>query len=201
MLSRSRYRELINSNSFIEFFGVDKDDEVFSTKERKEIVYASCNMFAHGDYYGDSVNQSNYRILEKRGNCRRIFDVYSFEQMLLPVTGKDFQQSLEYLKAVEDYPVLDEDDLTALESELYQEAWESYGIDDFLKEMIKKFSPSGEYTMNDFCDPQDLFERLIMSGEYCVFETGANASICIKTAIAQSEQCDWEELIEKYLIE
>lgn len=72
--------------------------------------------------------------------------------------------------ALENYPVLDENDLSEREHAEYIESWERWGYRDFTESLKKRFglSPDTEYAMRDIDADKllELYEGAVPSGDY-----------------------------------
>lgn len=86
-----------------------------------------------------------------------------FEIIIIDPKAEDIVSRAEEMEgALENYPVLDEDDLSKREYEAYREAWDSWGRNDFLRAMQHEFSnqfigstPHG-YSLDEIDDGFDL---------------------------------------------
>lgn len=85
---------------------------------------------------------------------------------------------------LENYPVLDEEALSNLEWEEYNEAWESYGATEFCEALQNKFSlfSKSEQTLLEWEGLRDWYESLISSGEYYIPES-SGVSLNIRSAV------------------
>jgi len=86
---------------------------------------------------------------------------------------------------LEDYPVLDEDDLTRREWEDYAAGWQDYGAEEFargLKSEIGLSDLAADYLADHPAELQEYFEACIPSGEYYIPE-GSGVSLNIRSAL------------------
>jgi len=87
----------------------------------------------------------------------------------------------ELAERLADYPVLDEEDLSRLESEAYYECWEQFAREDFVTELRRKFS--GYYRCNEITEEASseqlltFFESLIPSGDYYDPDSGCSPRV------------------------
>lgn len=131
------------------------------------------------DYNGGSVNESNYRVL-----CEMLEEAHPDGSQ--PVVwartsgghgtygvvvryGDLDEGPREAIDALEDYPLMDEEDHSRLEMEQQDEAWENWAEDDFIKECAKHLG----------VDPYELKEQAEAAGVswYAIFHQateGAN---------------------------
>ncbi len=77
--------------------------------------------------------------------------------------------------ALENYPVLDDEDFSRREWEEYESGWEDYGRKDFIRQLEKEFDlPSVAVDIIDNAPSEDLrefFESGVRSGEYYIGES------------------------------
>lgn len=104
-----------------------------------------------------------------------------FEIILIdPADATAVQTATEMESALEDYPVLNEEDLSNREYEAYLESWESYGNSDFLRLLVKYQGLSDEAEDALYYVPSDTmreyFESLVPSGDYSAGEDGVSGS-------------------------
>jgi hypothetical protein len=90
-----------------------------------------------GDYGGAVHYRSNANVLLKEFSspqCRELYGSYGSHGMAIDPRYLS-EELLENLQSLESYPVLDEDDLSHLEMELQNEAWESWASSDFSRKL------------------------------------------------------------------
>jgi hypothetical protein len=105
------------------------------------------------DYSGSAVDRSNYRSLLRDFPAAfvDVYGGYDTSQLMLPVSYRDADDYLiGKLRKLADYPLYDDDDHSALEMEVAQEAWESYLDSDVPRALIET-SESPE-AMEDMLD-------------------------------------------------
>lgn len=199
MISDNRYTQLTNLPLPLEFYGLDVYGEVIRVRKQKEICYVSCDLLAHGDYYGSTIEISNcqhlmgsveadtYRLIEKRCN---------YEQVLLPLTGKHFKATLQVLTDLSEYSSLNDDLLSSIENDYYWGGWEDYGHDEFIKAVSAKFHLYLDASDIDENLSITVYESLLPSREYCLFEQGGHPSFIshIDFALENATETIVEEL-------
>lgn len=92
-----------------------------------------------GDYVGSDYNRSNYRSL-LRDYPDAFVDVtghYGSSTLFLPLDAEIPVDLVEGLEGLLDYPIWDESDHSDLTMELEQEAWDSWGRDDWKREITR----------------------------------------------------------------
>lgn len=119
----------------------------------------------HGDYDGGDVQRSNHRVLSKRAEEFGLYSIIgshgyealAYDATLGPVPSSD--ELCEILDGLETYALIDDDDHSALESELEHEAWEEDGRDDFKRELtgvLDALDPGHEHDLGDGPEHDDL---------------------------------------------
>jgi hypothetical protein len=110
--------------------------------EPKQFYYLP-KVLSFGDYDNScQVERSNVRVFLERFKGHK--DIlhrtggYGSEFIAIDITTTD-TEILETLAALSEYPVMDEEDMSNMEQEMINEAWQSYGQDDFLRALYKKF--------------------------------------------------------------
>jgi hypothetical protein len=110
-----------------------------------------------GDYYGAPHTASNARVLLQEFSSpelRECIGGYGARSVAIDPRYLS-EELLESLQSLENYPVLNEDDCSALELELQQEAWESWAQRDFSRALEKRLS--------SVLDNEDLAEETMES--------------------------------------
>ena len=105
-----------------------------------------------GSDYCDSgsVEVSNHRVfLERYGKLPNVYDVYGgYGTFAVAIRRDSVTPEMQAdLDALDDYPLLDEDDHSEVEMEAEQESWESYARADFAQELVKK-TASGRFKVS-----------------------------------------------------
>lgn len=118
-------------------------------------------MTAWGDYVGDSVTRSNHRTLleDYPDTFVHLRGAYGYEALALPMLAVIPTALADALREVHDeYPLYDESDLSALESELEDDDWACYVRDDF-RSAILEASGDDEDDLGIGLDDESLLER------------------------------------------
>lgn len=99
-----------------------------------------------------------------------------FELILVDPTDTARVEILSSLReSLENYPVLDDEDFSRREWEDYEEGWESYGREDFIEMLAKRFDLSDRAV--DVLDNapsealREFFQEGVSSGEYYIGES------------------------------
>ena len=108
--------------------------------------YIMPDLLTGSDYSGTTVEKANYRAFVKRYNSgvSRLSGGYNTFAVVISISWllenpDEADDILNTLEALDDYPVVDEDELTLYEVELIQEGWESWARHDYLRGLDRKF--------------------------------------------------------------
>lgn len=111
----------------------------------RPLAIIRCTEFS--DYSGSDVERSNYRVILNDGSDSKLrpgmiqiigqngYQALAYDATLGPVPGDE--ELYEMLCGVSEYPLIDEDDHSELESDLESEAWVSHGLDDFKRAIVE----------------------------------------------------------------
>lgn len=95
------------------------------------------------DYSGSLVEKSNHRVmLERYGDLPGVWDVYGGHgtfAVVVALRQKDKDLWEDVRSMVDDYPLLDEEELSELEREDQDSQWESWVRSDFAREVSKQY--------------------------------------------------------------
>jgi len=120
-----------------------------------------------GDYCGAPHTASNMRVLLEEFSgpeLRSCSGGYGAQSVAIDPRYLS-EALLENLQSLENYPVLDEDDCSALELELQQEAWESWAQRDFSRALEKRLSSA----LEDEDVAEETIESLSPDSLYALF--------------------------------
>jgi hypothetical protein len=157
------------------------------------------------DYSGNDLEVSNHRVfLEMFGSVDGVHDVYggygTFAVAIRLSTLADNEEIRECLSALENYPVIDEDDMSEVEQEAQNEAWKSWLASDFAKALRQKFDNKKnglnlEDIESESNEMRSLFyEAAEHANEYFINETGNSAWIDIEKIIKEVTEEDLASL-------
>jgi hypothetical protein len=136
----------INPNQFHSLSYGDFE-EVTGTPANLSEVYIIPEVTSGGDYDNSgAIERSNHRTLLKRfKKVTGVHDLYGGYGTFAIAIRADVAESNEEIKEVldglENYPVIDGEDLSSLEDELYNEAWDQWVGNEVKKELIKVLDP------------------------------------------------------------
>lgn len=167
------------------FKTVEKYEKDRVEREPEKHVLISDYLIFSG-YTGSDVERSNVRVFFKEHGDKpgvyRVYGGYGTDGIAIRLDVAD-EGILEDLERLEDYPMLDEDDVGAVSLELADEAAESYGYGDFEREINKQF---GVTIIEDSKSQKlrDLFWQATQDlPEGFVVETGGNVHFDIERMV------------------
>jgi hypothetical protein len=137
------------------------------------------------DYSGCSVERSNYNTIEKefgeRDDVFTLYDGYGTYAIAI-LASCDCKELAETIESLHDYPVIDEDDLRELETELKYEAWDNWAREEFNRTICKRFN--FDKLEIDNGDLYDLFYSAKEdANEYWEIESGCEAYIRLNNVV------------------
>lgn len=160
------------------------------------------------DYSGCMVERANSRYLEEKfsfvtldlsGFFGTVYTVIRNRDVLDAILHEDFTDFMEEIDSLSDYPCLDDDLLSEMETEAETKAWEDWGESDFAEEIERAHRPQLEADIASGIQPASLLEPLDLlsqdnliplflalcetSGRYWQIETGGNAWIDLKKLV------------------
>ena len=133
-------------------------------------VYFYVPCASGSDYSGSTVEKCNYNVFtETYGkDCEWVFSAhggYNTYAAVVGLTGlltcdeDTADEVLNVLAGLEDYPLIDEEALSTLESEESDSAWESWGAHDFGRAVEKKFADVADLELPSGDDLRTFFEE------------------------------------------
>jgi hypothetical protein len=154
---------------------------------------------SHSDYSGCAVERSNERVMLANPQiAQHVIQVTgSYGYSALAYLGTEPPQSIrDALAALDNYPILDDDDHSALEVELESEAWGDCGRKDFRKALqilLDELDPDFEHDVSETSERAACCDAAIdqlwyagcdaynvNGGSGCLIETGAIVHFYIK---------------------
>lgn len=102
------------------------------------------DLLSGSDYSGDSVTASNYRVfIEQFGELPGVHRLYgghgTYGVAIEPSAYFRSSDMQDALRQLDRYPVLDDEDMSMLESEWEDEAWSNWAESDFRRAVEKRF--------------------------------------------------------------
>jgi len=195
-----------DSESYECFKGIDLDkaEEIENLKE----LYLIPNLMIGSDYSGCAVTKSNYRsfLREFKGDdddddnanfkeangVLSLYGGYSTYAVAIRLDVlKDNEEMQECLNALEDYPLMDENDLSELEMELQDESWEGCYEHDFKNEIEDGLGIDdvAEIGLDNSDKVYELFNYLAeKNNEYWIIEEGCNAYIDLERVMENFDE-------------
>lgn len=181
-------------------------EEVENLKE----LYLVPALMTGSDYSGCAVEKSNHRVFleEFKGididgddsddknfkEANGVINLYgghgTYAVAIRLDVLKDNEEMQECLKALEDYPLINEDDLSYLEMELQNESWEGCYKADFKTAIEEHLGIDDVEEINlDEDKTYDLFNYLMeYNNEYWEIETGCNAYINLERVMENFDE-------------
>ena len=160
------------------------------TDEEKKKLYVVPKLLGYGDYDSScAAERSNYRVfLEKFGKVDGVHELHDYMGSTSIAIRVDVAEGNEEIKDIldglEQYPVIDVDDQSNMEQEMFIEAWKDWVRSDACRAVVKLldgFFDDPETTVDD-TDETALWEMFTDAssdvGEY--FEVQAGGSVWIR---------------------
>lgn len=153
-------------------------------------------LMSGSDYSGSSIERANYAaFLEQFKDVKGVYETYGGHGTygVVILASVDNKEIADTLRALADYPVVDEEKLSEIELELQNEAWENWAKSEFIRELERVFNLDDlEIDAHDKWD--EMIHQLMDSGKAeWIHETGGDAWIDVKR-LAQA--VEWEDLRE-----
>lgn len=148
------------------------------------------------DYSGCDVERSNNRLFlemlqESEGTTfLETSSGYGTTDILVRLDTTD-DEVLDTLLALENYPAIDDEDVSRVEMELFDESWESWIASDLRKGIAKRFG--GRVDLDEMPDEdlQELYRKLAdRANVYPEVETGGSVYVDLDRIIAKVERSD-----------
>lgn len=151
------------------------------------------NYFGYSDYSGCALERSNLRVfMDEFGDKPGVFKYYGghgTEGLALTQEALDDPEIKELLEGLENYPVISEEDWSAVEMELSDESWDNYGRQDFKAEMRDRLKSLGNIEVDDDLDDA-AYDKLWWkacergNGEPYIIETGGSVWFYIEKTLS-----------------
>lgn len=131
-------------------------------------IFLMCRYFGYSDYDNSCmVERSNFKIfMEEYRSLDWIFEVHggygttdiaiALKGLLDPDNEETAQSIIDTLNGLNDYPCLDDEDMSNMEYEAFNEALKDYGIDDTQRALSKKYG----ITVHDY--NREKLEEMIL---------------------------------------
>lgn len=182
--------EFFNNNDLTNLFFENKYGDLspvadhyegLNTLIKKTTVYYCSPYLCFGDYdHSCSVERSNVRVFEEMFSespdiLKQNYN-YGAEYIYIDICT-DNEEIIEVLEGLENYPVIDNDDMSNLEQEMFYEAWENTYKGDFLR-MIEKEKDVNYVESNNDEKLLEFFNGLCEKSNICfTVEAGGNVYI------------------------
>jgi hypothetical protein len=211
----------INHVKLVKYVGYDKLDDVSQISwgeftENTTPEAADCfisDLFYGSEYSGDSVSRSNFLSIQNEyGDKTGVFkvfggwDTYSwlfhFPTIEETWPEEDKEKLIKDMKDLDDYPVLDEEQLSELETETEQEAWDNNYRHDFEQKLLGMGFDKNDilYELDedaniDNDDLDKIFYELISNGNggEWIHETGCSVYINLDDIM---KDLSWSDIVD-----
>jgi hypothetical protein len=182
-------------------YGDLKDLEAHQTPEPTDFLMPE---YLSGSDYCSSgaVEVSNHRVfLERYSKLPNVYDVYGGYGTFAVAIRLDSvtPEMVEDFEALDNYPVLDEDDHSEVEMDSENEAWDSFVRHDFEQALTKQF-PALEDTIEELSTDQvwSLFLMLMdRTNTYWEHESGNNAFVRVERLVEGATEQDLRSTLTK----
>jgi hypothetical protein len=159
----------------------DLHNEKAHWRENVEVVVP--RYLSGSDYSGSTVERSNKRVfMEEFGDDPHVFETYggygTFGVLILATC--DNEEIAECLNGLHNYPLINEDDLSELEMEASNEAWENWARSDFTRALESQFGIDDIDPNNDIDLSELFYHAAEKAGEYWEAETGGDMWIRVE---------------------
>lgn len=147
-------------------------------------LYIMPGLLSGSDYSGGTVTMSNCRVfLEDFGSRPGVYEVYGGHGTYAVAIRADhlIEEMHDTFRALDDYPLISEDDLSSLEIDLECEAWENWARSDFISELEKAFNADIE--MEDDTAWELFRTAADKSNTYWEAETGGQMYVDIERIV------------------
>ena len=144
-----------------------EDYPYWQSVDRDTATHFNHDLLVYGDYCNTGVvGKANVQsILDDSELCERIGvielnEAYSTTSLMFPIEALQDAELQNILKALDDYPCLDDDLMRELENEMQSEAWESYGRRDFERYLAKLGYDTDDISSDTLYELFDHFRRI-----------------------------------------
>jgi hypothetical protein len=165
-------------------------DHLTNTEWKNNDLYLVSSYLQYGDYDNSCmVERSNYKIfMESYKEETGVFDIsrgygstgiaISVKWLLDPVNEEKADEIIELLNGLNDYPCLNDEDMSNMEYEAFYEALKDYGISDTCTALAKKYGI--DVTDYDSAKLEELILEIDRNGNpIFIIESGGNCYIDI----------------------
>jgi len=180
--------------AFVKTLDTHKYTDRSDNREWVDKVFYLLPHASFGDYDNSSfVERANAKEFDEMFSfvSQRHGDYYSVftgidQDDLDAIKWDDLESLIETCNALEDYPIINEETMSELEIEAQNEAWKDWGLNDFRKELVKRF---GEYyedfieALSDDMLTEVFYKAADKANEYWESEAGGGVYIRIERVV------------------
>lgn len=156
-------------------------------------------MCGGNDYSGGTVHRANYLIIceeyKEEALVALLYGNYGTYAIAVSLKGllcgsDEAKKLIETLTKLQNYPVIDEEQLSQYEAELIDQAWDSWAKDDFVKLIENKF---GIELTDDDDDFRSFFEEKANEASVCWCVDGVDMYINIPRIVDSIETWEYKQ--------
>jgi len=178
---KPRYDDTITKRMSYDSFKPDENGEYFTS-----------NLWTGSDYSGCSVTRANYCILKGMQDAIDIYGGYNTYSVVFPIKALENEELKKIIDNLEDYPVINEDELHLVEQETFDIYWESCGEAEFIQEFEER-----NIDIEGIDNLIPLFYAMLeAANEEVIIEQGCQAYVDIEKIFKNIE--DVEGFVNKY---
>lgn len=147
------------------------------------------NWFMWGDYGGDTVTRANYNVFtsefENESWFLHHYESYNCHTILIEIEKFDSENAIEILEALENYPLINENELCLVENEIFEEYWNQDLENEFqnkLREHLEnlEWNEHAEFIETHNLKVWDLYRWLCeQTNTYAKFESAVSCYVDI----------------------
>lgn len=167
--------------NYMRNLGASEERPYWDHCNKEQATHCTHSLLVYGDYCNTGkVGQANVQtILNDSKMCERLglweaHEMYNTNSLIIPIAALLDDEFTDILKALDNYPCIDEDLLYQLESEAKEECWDRFGRKDFARFLYEMFSEREDLELDD--DKLDsLFAELNGHTNYDIFSMEGDA--------------------------
>jgi hypothetical protein len=144
----------------------------------------------YSDYSAGTVERSNYNVfMERYGQLKGVHTVYGGGNaggvLITCELYNNNSEIRELIKGLFEYPALDDENLSKVEHELFEESWEDWIRADLITELKKqgKIEEDFEFSEVDEAYLLEIFNSKYY--QYVIFETGGAVYVDLKEVVSK----------------
>lgn len=168
----------------INFIRANESLNYFNHAEKNSATHFTHSLFSSGDYCGSQVEASNRQALLKntelveRLGIIELNEAYSTDSLLFPIASLEDSELKEIFEDLENYPCLDENLMSEIETDLENECLDCFGLNDFKTHLVETLDESFHDKIENLTNGQlkELYFNASRLTNYNVFEVESGTS-------------------------